>query len=112
MTAIMAAADAACNPGRTVEHDPARTTLRSHPINIAPTGGTLTGDDFEQRMHAWRDAENAAVQAEGKVRQVGQAGSDPRMAQLVLEAHKLRISADTLLAALVASLKDAGAGLA
>jgi hypothetical protein len=71
---------------------------------------TVPRDDFEQRMHDWRDAENAAVQAEDNVRQVGQAGSDPRMAQLVLDARKLRATADGLLAALVASLHDGGAG--
>jgi len=69
---------------------------------------TVDRDDFEGRMHAWRDAENAAVQAEDKVRQIGQAGSDPRVAQLVLDARKLRRTADDLLAALVASLNDSG----
>ena len=69
---------------------------------------TVDRDDFEGRMHAWRDAENAAVQAEDKVRQIGQAGSDPRTAQLVLDARKLRGTADGLLAALVASLDDGG----
>ncbi|MFL6692607.1 MAG: hypothetical protein ACJ8GO_06570 [Ramlibacter sp.] len=68
----------------------------------------MARDDFEGRMHAWRDAENAAVQAEDKVRQIGQAGSDPRVAQLVLDARKLRRTADDLLAALVASLNDSG----
>lgn len=63
-------------------------------------------DDFEQRMHAWRDAETAAARVEEKLRQVGQAGSDPRLAQLAREAQQLREAADAQLAALLASLDD------
>lgn len=71
----------------------------------------LTRDDFEQRMHAWRDAENAAAHAEDQVRQLGQAASDPRVAQLVLQARELRGTADRLLAAMVAALNgQTGAG--
>jgi hypothetical protein len=70
----------------------------------------LTTDEFEQRMHEWRDAENAAALAEEQVRQVGQAGSDPRMARLVLEARELRATADGILAAMLASLNEREAG--
>jgi hypothetical protein len=67
----------------------------------------LSNDEFEQRMHAWRDAENAAGQAEERLRAIGQAGSDPRMALLVQEASELRTTADRLLAALVTALNEA-----
>jgi hypothetical protein len=68
----------------------------------------VSNDEFEQRMHAWRDAENAAGQAEERVRNVGQAGSDPRMALMIKEASDLRATADRMLAALVDALNDPG----
>lgn len=67
----------------------------------------LTRDEFEQRMREWRDLENAAAQAEEHVRGVGQAASDPRMAQVLQQARELRIKADGHLASIVASLKTA-----
>jgi hypothetical protein len=67
----------------------------------------LTRDEFEQRMHEWRDSENAAAQAEEQVRSVGQAAADPRMAQLLQEARDLRAKADGELASIVAALKTA-----
>lgn len=74
---------------------------------MLPRGETIVNkDDFEQRMHAWRDAENAACAAEDKLRQVGQAASDPAMMQLVLQARDLRASADAMLSALVAGMND------
>lgn len=67
----------------------------------------MTRDEFEQRMHEWRDAENAAAQAEERVRSVGQAASDPRMMQVLQEARDLRAKADGQLAAIVAALNTA-----
>lgn len=67
----------------------------------------MTRDEFEQRMHEWRDAENAAAQAEERVRSVGQAASDPRMMQVLQEARDLRAKADGQLAAIVAALNAA-----
>jgi hypothetical protein len=68
----------------------------------------LNRDDFEQRMHEWRDSENAAALAEDRLRRAGEDTNDPRMAQLGSEARELRARADGLLAALVASLNDGG----
>ena len=67
----------------------------------------VTRDEFEQRMHDWRDAENAAAQAEEQVRSFGQAAADPRMAQLLQQARELRTKADGELASIVAALKAA-----
>jgi hypothetical protein len=75
-------------------------------LTSPPQVTTLSRDDFEQRMHEWRDSENAAALAEDRLRRAGHAASDPRMAQLGLEARDLRARADGLLAALVASLND------
>lgn len=67
----------------------------------------MTRDEFEQRMHEWRDCENLAAQAEEQVRSVGQAAADPRMAQLLQQARELRGKADAQLVAIMASLKAA-----
>lgn len=58
-------------------------------------------------MHEWRDAENTAAQAEERVRKVGQAATDPRMALLLQAARDLRAKADAQLAAIVSSLNTA-----
>ncbi|WP_427912077.1 hypothetical protein ACPWT1_15675 [Ramlibacter sp. MMS24-I3-19] len=68
---------------------------------------TLNRDEFERRMHEWRDSENAAAQAEELVRSVGQAAADPRMGQLLLQARDLRAKADAQLVSIMAALKAA-----
>jgi len=73
----------------------------------SPQVARLTRDEFEQRMHEWRDAENAAAQAEERVRSAGQAAADPRMALLLQEARDRRVKADGLLTSIMASLKTA-----
>lgn len=67
----------------------------------------MNRDEFERRMHEWRDAENAAAQAEERVRSVGQAASDPRMVQWLQQARDLRTKADGQLASIVTSLNTA-----
>ena len=67
----------------------------------------MTRDEFEQRMHEWRDLENAAAKAEELVRSMGQGAADPRMAQLLKEARDLRTKADRELAGIVDALKAA-----
>lgn len=93
-------------PGRPDGRAAVQLTPGSHAINIGP-GDALTRDEFEQRMHEWRDSENLAAQAEERVRSVGQAAADPRMAQLLQQARELRAKADAQLAAIMASLKAA-----
>ncbi|HEY1229290.1 MAG TPA: hypothetical protein VGF26_18430 [Ramlibacter sp.] len=93
-----------CNPadGRRLS-----SSQRAHMRLTSDQVIAVTRDEFEQRMHDWRDAENAAAQAEERVRSVGQAAADPRMAQLLQQARELRAKADGELAAIVASLKTA-----
>jgi len=67
----------------------------------------VTRDEFERRMHEWRDSESTATQAETALRAAGQGANDPRLAQLHLDARTLRGKADGLLAALVMELNQA-----
>jgi hypothetical protein len=63
----------------------------------------MTTEDLFER---WRRAQKAAVDAEAALRDVGQAAADPRIAQLALEAARLRREEDELLAEI---LRQSGA---
>ena len=62
---------------------------------------------FDEKLHAWRVKENAALEAEQAIASVGQAAADPRMVQLFTAATNLRAEADELFSEL---LSDAGKG--
>lgn len=62
---------------------------------------------IEDRLHAWRDSENAASELEAQLREYGQGASDPRAAELHLKARELRQRADTMLREIVDSLRVA-----
>lgn len=53
--------------------------------------------DIEERLHAWRDSEAAASEAEEAARGIGQAAQDPRAVELLRRARSLRGRADALL---------------
>ncbi|TFZ00208.1 hypothetical protein [Ramlibacter humi] len=55
----------------------------------------MTQEDLFQR---WRDAEQAAVDAEVELARVGRAAADARMAEMATRAAGLRRAADDLLA--------------
>lgn len=55
----------------------------------------MPDDDLFER---WRRAEQAAVDAELALARVGQAAADPRVAELAVNAARLRREADDLLA--------------
>lgn len=56
---------------------------------------------IEERLHAWRKAEDAAVQAQAAITQLGQAAADPRTRDLFIKAGKLRTEADQMFSAIV-----------
>ncbi|HYF19500.1 MAG TPA: hypothetical protein VEA40_16670 [Ramlibacter sp.] len=63
---------------------------------------------FDEKLHAWRVKENAALEAEQAVAALGQATADPRVAQLLSSARALRSEADQLFAELLADADKAG----
>lgn len=62
-------------------------------------------ESVEDRLGAWREAENAAVAAENAIAKLGQAAADPRTRDLFIQAGKLRVQADRLFAAIVRSVE-------
>lgn len=56
---------------------------------------------IEEDLLRWRQSERAAFDAEGEVRRIGQAAADPRVAELVMRAKRLREAADGLLSELI-----------
>lgn len=62
---------------------------------------------IEDKLHAWRDSENAAADLEAQVRGWGQGASDPRAADLHIKARELRRHADSMLRDIVDSVRAA-----
>lgn len=63
--------------------------------------------EIDSKLEAWRDTDSAASKLEAELHKLGQGAQDPRTAELVQQARSLRRDADSLLADIVQSLKDA-----
>ena len=59
----------------------------------------------EERLVQWRDAEQAANDAENELHNLGQAAADPRVAELARKAQELRQEADRQFAAIVRAVR-------
>lgn len=64
----------------------------------------------EERLVAWRTAEQAAADAEHAVARLGQAAADPRVTELLGKAEQLREEADRQFSAIVRAVKMDEAG--
>lgn len=60
---------------------------------------------IEDRLRTWREAENAAIEAEQAVRKLGQAGASPEVRELLHAAKHLREQADRQFAAILRAAK-------
>ena len=59
----------------------------------------------EERLVAWRAAEQAAAQAEHAVAELGQGAADPRVGELLFKAKRLREEADRQFAMIMRAVK-------
>lgn len=62
---------------------------------------------IEDKLHAWRDSENAADEIEARIRVSGSGAADPRTDELRARARELRGHADSMLRDIVDSLRAA-----
>ena len=78
--------------------------INAHWVSIAAVQKFVV-ESVEERLLAWREAEQAAQNAEYAAKAVGQAAADPTMRQLLMEAKRLREEADRQFAYIVRAVR-------